>query len=58
MCIRMFSITLSHFERITNFFCMIGATTIFRENNFIFNFVGLIMWARCTFEEGAKKTKC
>jgi len=64
MCIWMFSITLSHFERITWIFLrMMGAITIFRKNSFRFSFVdyGLMtksFGARCTFEEVAEKTKC
>jgi hypothetical protein len=61
-CIWMFSITLSHFEKITWIFAyMIGAITNFWESIFIFSFVsyGLVtksLGARCTFEEVPKKT--
>jgi hypothetical protein len=60
----MFSITLSHFEKIHEFVSMKGsASTIFRKGSFIFSFVsyGLVaksLGAGCTFEEVAEKIKC
>jgi hypothetical protein len=59
MCIWMFSITLSHFERITwNFFlCMIGAIKFFGKNNFIFTFVGLVTWGWLHIWGGIRKNK-
>jgi hypothetical protein len=62
MCIWIFSITMSHFERITWILHMICAITIFGESSFIFNFVGYglvikSLGTRCTFEKVEKKTK-
>jgi hypothetical protein len=59
MCISMFSITLSHFERIPRNFANDGCITIFGKSSFIFSFLGLVLGPGCTFEEMAKKqTKC
>ncbi len=32
------------FQKNHELFCMIGAITIFRDNSFIFSFVGLVIW--------------
>ncbi len=33
-------------KELHEFLCMIGAVTIFGENSFIFNFVGLVTWGQ------------
>jgi hypothetical protein len=64
MCIWMFSITLSHFERITWIFAYDGCHNYFFEINYLmFNIVdyGLVtksLGAECTFEEVAEKINC
>ncbi len=63
MCILIFSITWSHFERITWILRMMGAIIIFEESNFIFSFVGYGLVIKslevgCTFEKVEEKTKC
>ncbi len=63
MCIWMFLITLSHFERSTWILCMMGAITIFGESSFIFSFVGYGLVIKslevgCIFEKVEEKTKC
>ncbi len=62
MCVGMFSITMSHFERITWILHMMCAITIFGESNFIFNFLGYgsvikSLGAPSTFEKVEEKTK-
>jgi hypothetical protein len=61
MCIWMFSIILSHFKELHEFFMC--ALTIVGEISFIFSFVwyGLVrksLGVGCTFEKMAQKTKC
>ncbi len=61
MCIWMFSITSSHFERITwIFLCMMGAITIFRKNSFRFSFVdyGLVEKSLGARENKMSKDEC
>jgi hypothetical protein len=36
---------------------MIGATTIFRENSFIFSFVGLVIWGWAHIWGGGRENK-
>jgi hypothetical protein len=50
MCIGMFLITLSHFERITWIFLhMMGAITIFEKKNWIFEYCGLWIGDKVTW---------
>jgi len=61
MCIWMFSITLSRFERVTWIFAHDGCHNHFVQSSLIFSFVGLVTWGWVHIWGGnpkKKKTNC